>query len=94
MAEEYRKIRKAILDDIAAAIRFQKKSTRQFNPADFAGIIKAMLTIPSAEAATDVPVLTITCNADGSLPAVYRAAAVTTIGGSRITSGVTGQLTE
>ena len=94
MAEEYRKIRKAILDDIAAAIRFQKKSTRQFNPDDFAGIIKAMLTIPCSEANSRLSAFTFADSAAGDLPVIYKGTAESRMNSLRFRSGVSGCLTE
>ena len=94
MAEEYRKIKKTILDEIGDAIRLHKQSERKYNPAEFAGIIRKMLVLPSAEALSQIDAVQFTNTADGTLPVVHAAAAISKINRFVLSSTVSGELME
>lgn len=92
--DEYVKIRKQILTDVADAIRLQKETTRTYNPADFARIIKAMLVLPSGEANSTISGLSFDSTAVAVLPTVHKATATSTISGMAFTSSASAVLTE
>lgn len=95
---EYVKIRKQILTDIADALRFQKNSTKLYNVADIAPIMRAVAVLPSGEASATLNMdnLELVSAASGIIPTVYKGTASSTLDMSKLvlTTSAVGELTE
>lgn len=92
MAEEYRKIRKEILEDIADAIRTLRRSEKQYNPNEFAGVLRKLLVLPSDFATSRLTLGEFRGNAVGVLPTVYEGVAASRLSGMSFNSSANGAL--